>query len=226
MMMKQPEKRFYDAASAVRAMERTQRDRDLEKTLAQKLASESRPRHGGPEPRWYVLRVRRRAEARISEAVEKLGLKCWVPMTRVVAKRSRHRILPARDVPVFEGFLFVHLVGNNYAWRALLQLDGVVSILGGQDGPIPVPSQNMSAIMKMEEVGVFAMARGARAQARKLLQADFPIGSSVTIKDGPFAFFDAVVDGYVHTRHVRAMLHIFGRETVVELEIDQIRRLT
>jgi transcription antitermination factor NusG len=225
MMMAKIEQQLNDPEAADRAFQRWQRDRALEKALREGLERESFPREGGPEARWYVLRVKRRAEQRVAEAVDKLGLTRWVPMTRMAPKRSRHRMLPAYDMPVFEGFVFVHLVGNNYAWRALLALDGVSSILGGENGPVPVPAQNMSAIMKMEEAGVFALARGARAQAKKLLQSDFPIGSAVTIKDGPFAFFDAVVDGYVHTRRVRAMTHLFGREVLLDLEIDQIMRL-
>lgn len=222
MMMKRLETGFADADAALMAMERTQRNLALDRAVHDGMKRES----FGEGARWFVLRVRRRAEARVKESVDGLGFRTWVPMTKATAKMARHGGNREIDRPVFDGFVFVELVSNNYAWTVLLKLDGVISVISKDDRPIPVPAQNFNALMTMEGAGVFRLERKARERARQLLQADFPIGSAVTIKDGPFAFFDAVIDGYVHTRHVRAMIYIFGRETAVDLEIDQIRRLT
>lgn len=220
--MEKFDKQLHDPIAAERVFNRLRRSKELEAALHEGMRRES----FGADPRWYVLRVRQRAEKRVAEAVEKLGLTTWVPMTKAMVQRFRKRGLVKVDRPVFEGFLFVRLTGNNYAWLMLMGVDGVQSILGGEDGPLPVRPENMNALMKMQEAGVFDLAKGARAQAKALIASDFPIGSTVLIKDGPFALFEAVIDGYVHTRHVRALTNIFGGEVVVELEIDQIRRLT
>ncbi|WP_157928770.1 transcription termination/antitermination protein NusG [Pararhizobium haloflavum] len=221
MMIVTIDKRLNDPEAAERVFARERRDRDLARALLEGVQRES---HAG-DLRWYVLVVRRNAEERIAEAVEKLGLTTWVPMTKQLLKSRRHGGARVVERPVFEGFVFVSLVGNNYAWLAMMAIDGVRAILGGADGPMPISHENMNVLMKMESAGVFELAKGARAQARALIAADFPIGSSVSIKDGPFAFFDAVVDGYVHKRRVRAMTHLFGREVSLELDIDQIKRL-
>ncbi|WP_164527922.1 transcription termination/antitermination protein NusG [Georhizobium profundi] len=225
MMMAKIEQQLNDPEAADRAFQRWQRDRALDKALREGLERESFPREGGPVARWYVLRVKRRTEERVAEAVDKLGLTRWVPIEMVNAKHRRHGGSRIVERPIFEGFVFVELVGNAYAWLFLLGIQGVQSILGSEHGPMPVDRRKMSDLMKMVDAGVFDGKKGARDRAKALIANDFPVGCSVTIASGPFEYLNAVVDGYAPNRHVRAMVNLFGRQCAVDLSIDQIKRL-
>ncbi|MFJ8856656.1 nucleotidyl transferase AbiEii/AbiGii toxin family protein [Streptomyces sp. NPDC102437] len=56
-------------------------------------------------------------------------------------------------------------------------------------------------------------------------KADIEVGDSVTISGGPFATFQAIVNEVSpHSRRVRALIHFFGRETLVDLSFDHVQK--
>ena len=55
---------------------------------------------------------------------------------------------------------------------------------------------------------------------------DYEVGESVTILSGPFASVSATISEIdAENNRLKAMVSIFGRETPVELEFDQVEKL-
>jgi transcriptional antiterminator NusG len=70
-----------------------------------------------------------------------------------------------------------------------------------------------------------AGAPGAPAK-RKTEVADFGVGDSVMVVDGPFATLHATITEInADTQRVKALVEIFGRETPVELSFSQIQKV-
>ena len=60
---------------------------------------------------------------------------------------------------------------------------------------------------------------------KKVEVADFAVGDSVMVVDGPFATLHATITEInVDAQRVKALVEIFGRETPVELSFNQIQR--
>lgn len=70
-----------------------------------------------------------------------------------------------------------------------------------------------------------AATKAATIAAVVSTKADVEVGDSVTISGGPFANFRAIVNEVSpHSRRVRALIHFFGRETMVGLSFDQVQK--
>jgi len=74
---------------------------------------------------WYVLRVKSRQEKKISDALEKIGLKTYCPMINVVRQWSDRK--KKMTVPVFNSYVFVQSEECNR--NKVFQVQGVLSFL-------------------------------------------------------------------------------------------------
>jgi transcriptional antiterminator NusG len=67
---------------------------------------------------------------------------------------------------------------------------------------------------------------GGAAAKRPIEVADFEVGDSVMVVDGPFATLHATITEInAEAQRVKALVEIFGRETPVELSFSQVQRV-
>ena len=67
---------------------------------------------------------------------------------------------------------------------------------------------------------------GATPQKAAVVEFDFGRGDSVKVLDGPFSNFDGVIDEVRPEKgKVRVLVSIFGRETPVELDFAQVKKV-
>ncbi|WP_274426763.1 transcription termination/antitermination protein NusG [Chelativorans sp. YIM 93263] len=165
--------------------------------------------------RWFVLRVAHRPEREVVAELDDSGLEAWAPVKTVwrtvfhsKKKRAAHR-------PVFRSYVFVRAVPSAEAWHGLLGIKGVRAVLGGGSGPFPISDETMNKLMGLVKAGVFDQKKNARP---------YRIGETVRVKDGPFADFTGVLEGYAASRGVRVLASLFGREVPVELTLAQIEK--
>lgn len=97
-----------------------------------------------PESRWYALWTRSRQEKVASAMLDTLGVQHYLPLKSELRQWSDRKQIV--DVPVFNGYLFIHFNLLKESPLRILNSRGVVSFVGNQSGPLPIPDQEIEDI--------------------------------------------------------------------------------
>ncbi|WP_309086450.1 transcription termination/antitermination NusG family protein [Chelativorans sp.] len=194
-----------------RAIEAGRKAQEQARLQARRLSAAAGSEKG--EKRWYVLRIAHRSERAVAADLDAAGLEAWAP-TKTIWRAVFHSKKRRRaENPIFRGYVFVRSVPCDEAWVGLLRVKGVAAILGNGTRPVHVPDEKMSALMGLVVSGAFDEKKNGRP---------YKIGEKVWIKDGPFASFPCVIEGYVKSRGVRVLASLFGRRVPLEVTLAQV----
>ena len=178
---------------------------------------------------WHVAYVEPRFEARVTrDVVDELGFEAYAPMERHWAMKRGKRVQVAR--PLFPRYLFVGVDPYRQGWQALLDVDGVVDVLGrpALDEPDRLPSHVppswIAAIRKAEQCGVF--------DRTKAMPDNFKIGEKIRVSDGPFTGYFAIIQHFIaklrcttQRKRARVLVQFMGRMSAVEMDLTQLEKL-
>jgi transcriptional antiterminator RfaH len=160
--------------------------------------------------RWYVLQTQPHAEARADEHLRRQGFTTFLPQLLKRRSHARKRDLVRR--PLFPRYMFVRIDTARQHWQAIRSTFGVVSLVGGDNGPCPVRDGVVEALRARQGKDGFF-----RAEDRK-----FSPGEAICVLDGIFAStmgsFEAMND---HER-VSVLLEILGRRVRVVLDLESV----
>lgn len=111
---------------------------------------------------------------------------------------------------VFPGYVLIKMVMTDDTWHLVRNVRGVTGFVGTANKPIPLTEEEVLAMgMEKHEIVV-----------------GYNVGDHVRIVDGPLASFTGVVEDIEPEKNqVSVMVSMFGRETPVELELDQVEVL-
>lgn len=108
---------------------------------------------------------------------------------------------------VFPGYVLVKMIMTDESWYIIKNVRGVTGFVGSGTKPTPLTEEEVQALGVDKHEIVVA----------------YDVGDSVTITDGPLTSFVGVVDALdIDKNKVRVVVSMFGRETPVELELDQV----
>ena len=108
---------------------------------------------------------------------------------------------------VFPGYVLVKMIMSDDSWYIIKNIRGVTGFVGSGGKPTPLTEDEVL------QLGV---------EKREII-VPFAIGDSVTIVDGPFTSFVGTVDAIdVEGNSVRVIVPLFGRDTPIELELDEV----
>ena len=112
------------------------------------------------------------------------------------------------DRKVFPGYVLVKMVMTDDAWYIIKNVRGVTGfVTSGSNKPTPLTED------EVYQLGV----------EKREIVVGYKLGDTVTIVDGPLNGFSGVVDLLdIEKNKVRVTVSMFGRETPVELELDQV----
>ena len=111
---------------------------------------------------------------------------------------------------VFPGYVLVKLIMTAETWHLVRNVRGVTGFVGSGNKPIPLTDDEIAAM------GV---------EKREVL-VTYEIGDNVRITDGALESFLGIVEEIdVERQKVRVVVSMFGRETPVELDLDQIESI-
>lgn len=208
-----PEEKFESAISG----------QDHPVTEAAPSSTESQPAEPQvPEgARWYVVHTYTGYENKVKQNLEQrirtMGVadkifRVVVPTEEEIEIRDGQRRIVQRKI--FPGYILVQMLLSDEVWHVVRQTPGVTGFVGPGNTPVPLPEQEVQAILKQME-----------AEAPKI-RVEFTIGQAVRIVDGPFTDFEGVVDEIDQEKgKVRVLVSFFGRETPIELDFMQIERI-
>ena len=166
------------------------------------------------EAKWYVVHTYSGYEntvcASIEKAVENRGmhdliLETNIPMETVTEITDNG----PKDVErkVFPGYVLVKMVMNDETWHVVRNIRGVTGFLGEGNKAIPLSEADVAAL------GV----------EKREIVVSYELGDTVRITDGALESFLGTVDEIdLDGNKVRVVVSMFGRETPVELELDQV----
>lgn len=118
---------------------------------------------------------------------------------------------------VFPGYVIVEMVMTDDSWYVVRNTPGVTGFVGSTGaGSKPTPLLPEEADSILRQMGV---------EAPKA-DVDFEIKESVKVKEGPFAnFIGSIEDIYPDKQKLKVHVNMFGRETPVELEFNQVEKI-
>ena len=109
---------------------------------------------------------------------------------------------------VFPGYVLVKMVMTDEAWYIIRNVRGVTGfVTSGSNKPTPLTED------EVYQLGV----------EKKEIVVGYDVGDTVSIVDGPLSGFDGTVEELdIEKNKVRVIVSMFGRETPVDLELDQV----
>jgi transcriptional antiterminator NusG len=189
---------------------------------------------------WYVVhtysgmenRVKGNLENRITSLnMEDYIFEIIVPTEEVAEIKNGQRRMVKRTV--LPGYVLVRMDLTDESWSTVRHTPSVTGFVGHSQKPVPL---SLEEVEKMLAPAVVAAAEAAAAETggattktpakKKVEVADFGVGDSVMVVDGPFATLHATITEInADAQRIKALVEIFGRETPVELSFSQIQKV-
>ena len=131
---------------------------------------------------------------------------------KIKIKNGKRRVVEEK---IYPGYVLVEMIVSDDSWYVVRNTPRVTGFIGAGTVPIPVSTEEIKDLQKRMI--------GAGESKYKI---EFSVGDPVKIVDGPFKDFDGKVSEVDEDRgKVKVMISMFGRETAVELDSLQIKKL-
>lgn len=196
--------------------------------VSEELSSEE----GRLKERWYTVQVASGCENKVQSTL----------MQRVVALDAQDRILevaiPKRpgfkigkdgkrqqiEEKVFPGYVLVRMIMDENAWQVVKSTPNVINFVGNEERraygrgrghvtPRPLSHSEVQRIFRSTEV------------EKAPLQVDMAEGDKIEVLSGPFqGFHGEAIEVSPERAKLKALISIFGRDTPVELEFNQVQK--
>ena len=173
------------------------------------------------ERHWYAIHTYSGYEDNVArnlkQRVESLGFENKI-FNVLVPKEKKIRIKGGKretiEEKLYAGYVLVEMIVDDASWYVVRNTPNVTGFIGA--GTIPAP-------LAVAEVDILMKRMGVDEPKYKI---DIAVEDRVKITDGPFKDFDGKVSEVDPEKgRVKVLVTIFGRETPVELDFLQIKKL-
>ncbi len=97
---------------------------------------------------WYALYVQVNHEKEVVKKLELKEVSCFLPLIETWSKRLDRR--KKIHIPLFPGYVFIHVVLDNYMNLEVIKTPGALSLLRNSEGPLSIPAyqiENLQTIV-------------------------------------------------------------------------------
>lgn len=168
------------------------------------------------EAKWYVIHTYSGYENKVAtnletivenRKLEDLIYDIKVPTETVTEIQDNKKREVERKI--FPGYVLVKMIMTDDSWYVVRNVHGVTGFVGPSSvKPVPLTDKEVEAL------GV----------EKHTVEVGFDVGDNVKITDGPLEGFIGIVEGIDRAKNsVQVIISMFGRETPVELELDQVQ---
>ncbi|MDY6937826.1 MAG: transcription termination/antitermination protein NusG [Cyanobacteriota bacterium] len=203
-------------------------DRSDEIREAEADVSESPPL----KSHWYAVQVASGCEKRVKANLEQRShtldvadriFQIEIPQTPAVKIRkdgSRQHT----DEKVFPGYVLIKMAMDDDVWQVVKNTPNVINFVGaeqtrrygrgrGHVKPVPLSPPEVERIFKQT------------SEQEPTIKIDMAAGDKILVLSGPFKDFEGeVIEVSPERSKLKALLSIFGRDTPVELEFNQVEK--
>jgi transcriptional antiterminator NusG len=170
---------------------------------------------------WYVLHTYSGYEDNVcrnlKQRIESMGMEdkifdVMVPKEKKIKiKNGKRKVVEER---IFPGYVLVEMIVTDDSWYVVRNTPNVTGFIGSGTTPTPIADEEMSGIKKR---------MGVKEPKYKI---DVSIGDMIKIVDGPFKDFDGKIESIDEEKgKIKVLVQMFGRETPIELDFLQIKKM-
>ncbi|NES93985.1 MAG: transcription termination/antitermination protein NusG [Desertifilum sp. SIO1I2] len=184
------------------------------------------------QARWYAVQVasgcEKRVKASLEQRVQTLDVanrivQVEIPQRTAVQFRKGGKPQQTTE-KVFPGYVIVRMVMDDETWQVVKNTPNVINFVGaeqkrrygrgrGHVKPLPLSRSEVERIFKQSQ------------DEKPLVKIDMAPGDKILVLSGPFKDFEGeVIEVSPERSKLKALLSIFGRDTPVELEFNQVQK--
>ncbi len=176
------------------------------------------------EKNWYVVHTysgyENKVKTNLEKRVESMGMQDKI--FRVIVpedeetdyKNGQKKIVKRKTFP---GYVLVELVMTDDSWYVVRNTPGVTGFVGSAG------SGSKPTALLPEEVATILKRMGVE---EKRMDIDFELGETVQVSEGPFNNFTGSIEEIDKDKgKLKVLVNMFGRDTPVELEFSQIKKI-
>lgn len=167
--------------------------------------------------KWYVVHTYSGYENKVASNIEKavenrklhdLIQEVMIPTETVVeVKDNKEREVERK---IFPSYVLVKMIMTDDSWYVVRNIRGVTGFVGPGSKPVPLTEEEVAAL------GV----------TKKQIEVNYEVGDSIKVISGHLDGFIGTVEEIDRDNYsVKVTVSMFGRETSVELELDQVQAL-
>ncbi len=171
--------------------------------------------------RWYVLHTYSGYEENVShnlrQRIESMDMEnkifnILIPTEKKIKiKNGKRKIVTEK---IFPGYILVEMIVTDDSWYVVRNTPNVTGFIGSGTTPTPISEKEIEELQRR------------MGQEEPKFKIDVTIGSPIKITDGPFKGFEGKVSNVDNERgKIKVLVSIFGRETPVELNFLQIKKI-
>lgn len=167
--------------------------------------------------RWYVVHTysgyENKVKANIEKTIENRNLQTLfqdiqVPMEEVLEEKDGKQKVSLKKK--FPGYVLIKMLMTDESWYVVRNTRGVTGFVGPGSKPVPLTDE------EVESMGV----------QESFVELDLEVGESIRVISGPLNGYVAVIQEInLEKRKIKAIMDMFGRETLAELEFTQVEKL-
>jgi transcription termination/antitermination protein NusG len=184
------------------------------------------------KPRWYAVQVasgcEKRVKANLEQRIHTLDvadriIQVQIPQTPTVKVRKDGSRQNGKE-KVFPGYVLVQMIMDDDAWQVVKNTPNVINFVGaeqkrrygrgrGHVKPLALSPGEIDRIFKQAQ------------EQEPVVKVYTSVGDKIIVLSGPFKDFEGeVIEVSPERSKLKALLSIFGRDTPVELEFNQIEK--
>ena len=167
--------------------------------------------------RWYVVHTysgyENKVKVNLEKTVDNRNLAEWVldvqvPMEEVVEIKDGKKKITLKKT--FPGYVLIKMILNDDSWYIVRNTRGVTGFVGPGSKPVPLTDDEVNSMGIVEQQ----------------VSVDLEIGENVKVIAGPLENFPAIVQEInSEKKKIKVLVNMFGRETPVELDFNQVQKL-
>lgn len=171
---------------------------------------------------WYAIHTYAGYEnavlRNLKQRIESLGMEdkifsVIVPTEKVIKVKAGKRV--EEEEKIYPGYILVDMIVTDDSWFMVRNTPRVTGFVGSGIYPVPLEKSEVEALFKRMDGD-----KGAKHSI------DLAVDDAVKISDGPFKEFEGKVSEVDTERgKVKVLVSMFGRETPVELDFLQVKKL-
>ncbi|WP_010239754.1 transcription termination/antitermination protein NusG [Clostridium arbusti] len=171
----------------------------------------------GEKARWYVVHTYSGYENKVKANIEKtienrnihdLIYDIQVPMEEEIEEKDGKKKVTLKKV--FPGYVLIKMIMTDDSWYVVRNTRGVTGFVGPGSKPVALTDEEVDSMGIVE----------------KPIKVDVEVGESVKVINGPLENQIALIQEITEDKQrIKGLVNMFGRETPVELDFNQIQKL-
>jgi len=173
------------------------------------------------ERNWYVIHTYTGYEEAVAEALKK-RIESFKMQNKIfnvlVPKEKKIKVKDGKreivEEKIYPGYVLVEMIVTDESWYVVRNTPNVTGFIGSGTVPIPLAKEEVERIFKR-----------IKAEEPKY-KIEVEVGDLVSITGGPFKGFEGKVSEVnLEKGKVKVLVNMFGRDTPVEVDSLQIKKL-